>query len=149
MRPAVPCDDHSVVSGRHLVGDGQKRVLTSFSGRMVDRIIVDYNPDYKIGVAGHQDRRLRSATQVRERRERDKPDGQRIRGFYRLFADQAIERVALGLAAELPHCLGVRGSSSRRWKSAAARRSVPASILPLGFSVQFSSARAAWRRGPR
>jgi hypothetical protein len=28
----------------------EKRVLTSFSGRMVmTRIIVDYNPDYKIG----------------------------------------------------------------------------------------------------
>ena len=74
------------------------------------RIIVDYNPDHKIGAidtiaqtaspssAGHQDRRLRGATQVRERRERDKPDGQRIRRFYRLFADQAVERVALGLA---------------------------------------------------
>src|SRR5258708_16183930 len=60
-------------------------------------------------LAGYQDRRLRGATQVRERRERDKPDGQRIRGFYRLFADQAVERVALGLAAELPYCLGVRG----------------------------------------
>lgn len=52
---------------------------------------------------------VRNAAQISERREYGEPDGQCVRRCYHLFADQAVERVALGLAAELPHRLGVRG----------------------------------------